>query len=467
MPPAPETPVSETPVPELPVAGTPVTDAPTQGWAALRPLALRLHFYAGVLVAPFLVVACLTGLAYVFSPQLNDLVYGHELLVGAHDGAVRPLDQQVSAALTAHPEGTLSSVVVPSDPDRTTQVALSVPGLAADTTRTVYVDPYSGQVRGALDTWFDTPPLQTTLDALHRNLLLGDPGRIYSEMAASWLPVLALGGLALWTGRRRVRRRALVVPHGPGTPAGRRRIRGWHGAVGVWLTLALLFISATGLTWSQFAGDRFQTLVTSLHDNTPSLTADPVGVSAAPRIGEQAVLDVARGAGLEGPLTITPPEKPGAVFTVAESADTWPVQRDQVAVDPYTGRITETLLWRDFPLMAKLTRIGILAHMGSLFGLVSQLALAAMAVGLLAMVFWGYRMWWQRRPTRGSRPPGALAPRGVARALSQPVTFGLVLAAVALGWLMPLFGLSLLAFVLLDAVAATRRRHSPTRTDIS
>jgi hypothetical protein len=31
--------------------------------------------------------------------------------------------------------------------------------------------------------------------------------------------------------------------------------------------------------------------------------------------------------------------------------------------------------------MAKLTRIGILAHMGGLFGLISQLALAAMALG--------------------------------------------------------------------------------------
>ena len=86
-------------------------------WAALRPLVLRLHFYAGVFVAPFLAVACLTGLVYVFSPQLNDLVYRDQLLVGPHSGPARPLDDQIAAALAAHPEGTLSSVHYPGDPD--------------------------------------------------------------------------------------------------------------------------------------------------------------------------------------------------------------------------------------------------------------------------------------------------------------------------------------------------------------
>lgn len=435
---------------------------PPGRWAVLRPLVLRVHFYAGVLVAPFLVVACLTGLAYVFSPQLGDLLYGHQLRVEPRPGPVRPLDSQIAAALAAHPEGTLAGVIVPGEADRTTQVELAVDGLAEDTVRTVYVDPYTGEVRGALDTWFGEPPLQTTLDALHRTLLLGDVGRLYSELAASWLWVLVLGGLALWIARARASRssRTARTP-ARGTPAGRRRLLGWHGATGVWLALALLFISATGLTWSNHAGDRFTTMVGAVHGNTPQLEAAPVPVRPGPPVSQQAILDAARGVGLTGPLTFTPGTEPGAVTTVAESADTWPVQRDKIAVDPYDGRITEAIWWRDFPVMAKLTTVGILAHMGSLFGLVSQLALTAMALGLLAMLFWGYRMWWRRRPTRGGLP-GALAPRGVVRALSQPAAFGLVLLAVAVGWLMPVLGVSLLVFVVLDGVAAAvARRRKP------
>lgn len=438
--------------PSTPSAAPP--DAPST-WAQLRPLVLRLHFYAGMLVAPFLLVVSLTGLAYVFSPQLSDLVYGGQLLAGPRDGAV-PLDDQVTAAEAAQPLGTLSSIVVPTDPARTTAVVFDVPDLAEDMQRTVYVDPYSGAVRGALDTWFGYPPLQTTLDGLHRHLLLGEPGRLYSELAASWLPVLVLGGLALWVGRRRTRRRALVLPP-VGARPGRARIRGWHASTAVWLTVGLAFLSVTGLTWSAHAGERFQAVVTSLQGRSPTLEAEPVAVrEGAPVIRWDDAVARAREEGLVGRLAITAPDGPGGVVAVAEDADTWPVQRDSVALDPYSGAVTERVAWADYPFLAKLTSIGILAHMGLLFGLPNQLALAALAVGLLCVLFWGYRMAWLRRPTR------APAPRGTFRALSQPVGFAVVLVTVAAGWLMPVFGVSLLAFLVIDALLG--RRRTPCRT---
>ena len=223
---------------------------------------------------------------------------------------------------------------------------LAVPGLPDETERTVYVDPYTAAVRGSLDTWYDTPPLQTTLDALHRNLLLGEPGRIYSDFAASWLWVLVLGGLALWIGRRR--RRApvaeAVLPPLRARPG--RRMMGWHGATGIWLAIALLFISATGLTWSSHAGAHFQAVVEAVKGSTPELAAEPVPAREAPLVAAQAAVDTAHGAGLTGLLKVTMPAGPGAPVTVAENAGTWPVQRDAVSLDPYTGAITETAVAR-------------------------------------------------------------------------------------------------------------------------
>jgi uncharacterized iron-regulated membrane protein len=247
-----------------------------------------------------------------------------------------------------------------------------------------------------------------------------------------------------------------------GTRPGRRRMLGWHGAVGIWLTVALLFISATGLTWSHYAGARFSFVVEAVKGSTPELAAEAVPVREAPQIMVQGALDTAHGAGLTSLLVITPSAEPGAPFTVAENAATWPIQRDAVSLDPYTGQVTETVLWRDWPVLAKLTRIGILAHMGTLFGLVSQLALAAMAVGLLCMLFWGYRMWWQRRPTRGGLRLAPPTRRGALRDLPQPVVFGIVLATVAVGWLLPVLGVSLLVFLVGDAAAGavTRVRRS-------
>lgn len=424
---------------------------PPSVWAQLRPIVLRLHFFAGLFVAPFLLVVSLTGLAYVFSPQLSDLVYGGQLFVaeGPRTTTV-PLDDQVAAAVAAEPAGTLASLTVPVDPERTTAVVFDVPGLAEDVRRTVYVDPWTGEVRGALDTWFDYPPLQTTLDGLHRHLLLGEPGRLYSELAASWLPVLVLGGLALWVGRRRARRRELVVPP-VGARPGRARIRGWHATTAVWMTVGLAFLSVTGLTWSTFAGERFQAVVTSLQGRSPSLEAEPVAVrDGVPVISYDDAVARARAAGLEDRLSVGVPAEPGGVVTVSENIDTWPVQRDRIALDPYTGEVTETVEWADYPFLAKLTSIGIMAHMGQLWGLPNQLALAALAVGLLCVLFWGYRMAWLRRPTR------ALGPRGTFRGLSQPVGFAVVLVTVAAGWLMPVFGVSLVAFLVVDALLGRR-----------
>jgi uncharacterized iron-regulated membrane protein len=128
-----------------------------------------------------------------------------------------------------------------------------------------------------------------------------------------------------------------------------------------------------------------------------------------------------------------------------------------VALDPYTGEVLQKIDFADYPALAQLTSIGISAHMGLLFGLPNQLLLAGLAVGLLCVLFWGYRMAWLRRPTRARGPLTAPAPRGTFRALSQPVAFGVVLVAVAAGWLMPVFGVSLLAFLAVDVLLGIRR----------
>ena len=46
-------------------------------------LAWRWHFYAGLFVAPFMVLLALTGIIYLFKPQLDPLMYGNLLTVPA------------------------------------------------------------------------------------------------------------------------------------------------------------------------------------------------------------------------------------------------------------------------------------------------------------------------------------------------------------------------------------------------
>ncbi|WP_300011597.1 PepSY domain-containing protein [Pseudonocardia sp.] len=446
-----------------PPAGPSTTTAPPtapgrqpRSGEPLRRLVRRVHFYAGVLVAPFLAVLCLTGMAYVFTPQLNDVLHADELLVTPQSGPVRPLDDQVAAARAAHPGVPLSAVEPAAAADRTTAVLLTPPGAAEGETLAVYVDPYTASVTGGLPLQDGEPPVQHWLRTFHGDLHLGPIGAVYSEFAASWLPVLFVGGLVLWVGKRRRRRRDLVVP--AATRPGRGRIVNWHGSVGIWLTVALVFISLTGLTWSTFAGQRFQAVLTGLDARTPQMSAEPLPDGDGAQISVGTAEAAGRAAGLTGPLTLTPPAGAGEPYLVAETSATVPLHRDKLALDPHTGDVVESLAFADYPLLAQLTTIGILAHTGTLFGLANQLAMTAMALGVLAMGFWGYRMWWLRRPTRGG-PPRPLEARGVLRSTPQPVLFGVVLGVVLTAWLLPILGVSLALFLAADTAVGARRRR--------
>jgi uncharacterized iron-regulated membrane protein len=445
------------------------------GWGGLL---LRLHFYAGILVAPFLLVAALTGLAYTVTPQLDRVLYGGQLTVDRVGDQARPLAEQIGAARTAHPDGTVASVA-PGEGHATTRVVFDVPALG-EKQHTVYVDPYTAQVKGTLTTWFGSTPATTWLDDLHRNLHLGVVGRYYSELAASWLWVLVLGGLILWWRRHRTTRgrlRRLVAPD-LAAKRGVRRTRGWHAATGVWLAVGLLFLSATGLTWSRYAGGNFSSALDAIDAHAPELsTTLPGAVTPVADTGHHGggegggatptdpadtdrVLALARGAGLHGPVEITPPAEPGTAWSVVQVDNTWPVRKDAVAVDPGTGAITARSDFTFWPLLAQASGLGIQAHMGVLFGPVNQILLAALALGLLCVTVWGYRMWWQRRPTRHDRraPLGNPPDRGAWQRLPGWGIAAGVPLVFAIGWVLPLLGVSLLAFLAADLLLGARRR---------
>lgn len=446
---------------------------------------VRLHFYAGVFVAPFLLVAALTGLAYTFTPQLDQLVYADQLRVEQVGNGPRPLTEQIAAARDAHPEGTLASVITPPGPEDTTRVVLSLPELG-DKQRTVFVDPYTAKVQGELTTWYGSTPLTTWLDDLHRNLHLGETGRLYSEVAASWLWVIVAGGLVLWLGRARGQRarsaRGVLLPDR--SARGVRRTRSGHAATGVWLAIGLFFLSATGLTWSHYAGDRFGQLLDAAKGHAPELvTTLPGGTettegkhaghaghgtghdsASADPADFDAVLAVARDAGLGGRVELTPPADAVSAWTVAQADNRWPVHYDQVAVDPAEGEVTAESRWTDYPALAKLSKLGVQGHMGLLFGLANQILLALIALGLIFVIVWGYRMWWQRRPMRDSHTAvlGKAPARGTWRQLPLPVLIIGIPAVAALGWALPVLGITLIAFLILDVAAGLVRRGRVT-----
>jgi uncharacterized iron-regulated membrane protein len=240
------------------------------------------------------------------------------------------------------------------------------------------------------------------------------PDRLTSAKRSDCYYVPTPPDLAAWAQQPAVRRRnrtarRLLAPE-LAARKGVRRTRGFHAALGVWLTVGLLILSATGLTWSRFAGGNFSAALDALHGNTPEVSTALTGVTEPPATGHHhggaatpvsttadpaaadTVLKIARANGITGRVDIGVPADTTTAWTVTQNDHLWPIHKDAIAIDPATSTVVDRSNFAGWPLPAKLTRYGIDAHMGQLFGIANQIVLAALAIGLICVIVWGFQL---------------------------------------------------------------------------
>ncbi|MFB5081028.1 hypothetical protein CD006_28810 [Enterobacter sp. 10-1] len=432
--------------------------------AAWLNLLRRLHFYIGLFIGPFIFVAALTGTLYVATPQLENWLY-HDALSATAGGEKQPLSAQIAVAEGLTQGSLRLQAVRPAIADgETTRVMFADPQLGESESRALFIDPVTLRVKGDMTVYGTSGilPLRQWIDYAHRSLLAGNIGRLYSELAASWMWVAALGGIALWAmtrPRRRINNR-------------QQNTRRLHASLGWVLLAGMLLFSATGLTWSQWAGDNVDKMRAAFGWLTPQVNArlhatlpmahdahaeHHMGNMAMPETmpplkGEQfdRVLTLARSAGLDASkLEIRPPKGAEFAWTVNEIDRSWPTQVDAVAIDGERMQVVDRTRFADFPLMAKLTRWGVDFHMGILFGLANQLLLIAFGSALCVMIVVGYRLWWIRRPPKAAFNPASTLVQAWLN-LAWPARTLTLVAAVLLGLGLPLMGASLLLCITVD-----------------
>ncbi|QBI12344.1 hypothetical protein EYR05_10330 [Xanthomonas oryzae pv. oryzae] len=151
----------------------------------------RWHLYAGLFVAPFLLMLAVTGAIYLFNDALNDAIYQQLRNTPAPWKEHASLGRMIDAA-QAHVAGsTATRIDVPTDPQRPAHVYLDV---AKGPNQIAFVDPGNARVPGTL-----TPSLTLVglADRLHGSLMLGTPGCYLIELASCWAVLLILSGLYL------------------------------------------------------------------------------------------------------------------------------------------------------------------------------------------------------------------------------------------------------------------------------
>ncbi|MFG0382766.1 PepSY-associated TM helix domain-containing protein [Pseudomonas sp. zbq_18] len=445
-------------------------------------LAWRWHFYAGLFVIPFMIMLALTGIVYLFKPQLDQLMYP-ELLRVQPAGTPLSADQQLAHLQQVLPQAEVSKYLPPLDAERSAQFVASVDGR----TTNLFLDPYSGALLGQQDA---EDNLQAIARALHGELLIGTVGDRLIELAAGWGIVLVVSGLYLWWPRGQGGAGVLWPRLGA---RGRLLWRDLHAVSGFWGSALLLFMLLTGMTWTGFWGAQFagawnhfpaamwdavpqstvparslntataQTVAWAV-ENTPLPQSDPHAahhghaMSSAPvapeRIGLQQVVDTASRLGVQPGYSISFPGDEKGVFTVALFADD-PRNDATLHLDQYSGQVLADVRWADYGLVARTVETGVMLHEGKLFGLANQLIMLLVCLLILLGSVSGLVMWWKRRPAgRFGVPP---------LRHDMPLWKGGVAIMFGLGLLFPLVGASLLLMLALDWLGQrlTRRRAEP------
>lgn len=434
----------------------------------------RWHFYAGLAVAPFLLILSITGAIYLFNDEIEDRLNPGLRFVTTQAPAM-PVSHWIAAAQMAHP-GTVTRVDMPASPDR--------PGIVSITPATgaplqVAVEPGTMRVMGA-------SVYERTLTGfarvLHGTLTIGKWGDHIVELVACWTLVLLATGLYLWWPRgARANLGGVFFPRL--WLRGRLLWRDLHITVGVWTAVLILFMILTGLPWAEIQGRIVRQGVTALGIGYPvnrtapqsvplksvlrdapwTLEETPLpqsehhdhsgagstasGRDTAAEAGVDGIVAGLKRQGLTGGYALLLPTGPKGVYT-ASVYPNQPQGQRTLFFDRYSGALMRETGYRDYGWGAKAIELGVQLHMGNYFGRINQIVMLLPCIGIILLVVTGIGMWWKRRPSGKLAPPPKVPEARLKGAM--------ILMGVA-GVLLPLFGASLIAVVIFDRAAMALR----------
>jgi uncharacterized iron-regulated membrane protein len=426
----------------------------------------RWHFYASLLVLPFLMLMALTGALYLFADEIDGAVYRDLSRVEVRTATASP-DRWVAAAETGL-GGKVVNVLVPARPDEAVRLAVDLPDGGK---RTAFVDPYDARLIG--ETGFGG--VMETVKQLHSLILLGRWANYVVEIVAGWAIILVATGLFLWWPRGRgVGVVAIRAPD----PKRRPFWRDLHAVTGLYAGAVIAFLVITGMPWSAFWGDQYMAAVKANGLGRPKAPAAaspfihaehpadaPVGVGwtmegmvmPTARAGSPSlsrVIEAADGQDLARPYQVSIPSNPALAFTAARQVKQVEDTRT-LYIDAATGAVRADIRYDQFGIGARAFEWGIAVHQGTQYGWINRYLMLGGCIAIWLLAISGVLMWWKRRPPKLSK--GRI---GAPDAPSGPRVRAAVLGIVLpLAILYPLTGLSLIAALAIERAATLVRRH--------
>ncbi|WP_160007178.1 PepSY domain-containing protein [Rhizobium sp. 18055] len=423
----------------------------------------RWHFYAGLLVLPFLLSLAVTGALYLFRDEIDNLVHADlKRVVASQTAAAVSPSTMVSAALAAYP-GTAIKFTDPSDPRMSAEITINTESQGK---LAVYVDPYTGKVLGSLP---DRGTIMWTVRYIHSLKYFGSFARSLIEISAGWSILLVGTGIYLWWPRKQTGGVLSIR----GTPKRRVFWRDTHAVTGIFVGGFIVFLAVTGMPWSGVwgakvnewangnnfgypAGVRVAVPMSDEHIDHVAKTTwsleqaqipqshvsqSPEHLHGGTLIGLDQAVATFNQLGLHHGYAVNIPVDAMGVYTGSVYPDDLQQQR-VVHLDQYTGKPLIDMSYADYGPLGKALEWSVNVHMGQEFGLANQLVLLVVCMAIVLLVVSAGVMWWKRRPKGSLGVPPMPSDRRVFR--------GLIAILVIGGIIFPLVGLSLVIMLVLD-----------------
>ncbi|MGL4304889.1 MAG: PepSY-associated TM helix domain-containing protein [Mycobacteriaceae bacterium] len=462
----------------------------------------RMHFYAGAIAGPFLLLLSLTGLVILYTQPIQSALHSDLITVNPGSTSV-PLSTQVDAALYQFPDHFVRTVTPAAEADQSTLVALGIQD--SSDTLNVYVNPYTGNVLGSdidgsdvvglsnrLHGFLNNEAITVTLPSLSHWIDADEHpestvtvalGSLIIEIITVWSLVLALTGIYLWWPRSSQKGKpAIRVRWGKG---GRIRWQDLHSLSGLLVASVLAIFVISGMPWSQYWGSDWSTVASKITPNkepSPVSTVAKVGdvdrlghhiewstqtdnIPTSPTLGAAAELPaqisytsiatIAEQEGMLAGYSIIPPMNiPGADEAATYGSfiimNHWPQKLSEqrtLYLDQFTGNTLANSTADDKGFLNKATSFGVNLHMGTQYGLLTRILATTGCLLLILSVLTSYLMWWKRRPSKTVGLPNRPNRRPGTRSVGTPA---MTIIGLTLALIYPSFGVSLLLVVLLD-----------------
>ena len=208
----------------------------------------KIHLWLSVPVGLIITVICLTGAALVFERDITESL-NTKRGYGSYTEGDTPLPpSELVASIRQQVPDSLELLSLQLSGERDVACMATFKGAGK---RSLSVNPYTGEVNG----WTKSYPFFQTMRKLHRWLM--DPpaykgaksaGKVIVGITTFVMVVILVSGIVIWIPRtRKALRNRLVVSC----------TKGWwrfwydsHVSLGIYVTLFLLVMALTGLTWS-------------------------------------------------------------------------------------------------------------------------------------------------------------------------------------------------------------------------